>query len=58
MILEFLQVFRTFAQTFYLFTFRFLAFSLILDKLQKTKIETKKAAFLPFLLENVRFCRK
>lgn len=58
MILEFLQVFHTFAQTFYLFTFRFLAFSLILDNLQKTKTDTKKAVFLPFLPENVRFCRK
>lgn len=34
------------------------AFYLILDNLQKTKTDTKKAVFLPFLPENVRFCRK
>lgn len=43
--------FRTFAQTFYLFTFRFLAFILILDKLQKTKTETKKPHFCRFCLK-------
>lgn len=57
-VLEFLQVFRTFAETFYLFTFSLLGFSVILDNLQKTETETKKAAFLPFLPENVPFCRK
>ena len=41
----------TFAETFYLFTFCFFAFSLILDNLQKTKTETKKPYFC-------RFCRK
>lgn len=51
------EFFSTFAETFYLFTFCFFAFSLILDNLQKTKTETK-SRFLPFLLENVRFCRK
>ena len=50
--------FCTFAQTFYLFTFCFFAFSLILDNLQKMKTETKKPLFVVFLLENVRFCRK
>lgn len=45
-------------QTFYLFTFYLFAFSLILDNLQKTETETKKAVFLPFLLKNVPFCRK
>ena len=50
--------FRTFAQTFYLFTFCFFAFSLILDNLQKTKTETKKPIFGVFLPENVPFCRK
>lgn len=43
------EFFCTFAETFYLFTFCFFAFSLILDNLQKMKTETKKAAFLPFL---------
>lgn len=46
-VLEFLQVFRTFAETFYLFTFSFLGFSLILDYLQKTETE-RKIRFLPF----------
>lgn len=41
----------TFAETLYLFTFCFFAFSLILDNLQKTKTETKKPYFC-------RFCRK
>ena len=41
----------TFTETFYLFTFRFFAFSLILDNLQKTKTETKKPIFAVF-------CRK
>ena len=46
---------RTFAQTFYLFTFRFLAFSIILDKLQKTKTETKKPHFCRFCLKTSVF---
>ena len=50
--------FSTFTETFYLFTFYFFAFSLILDNLQKTKTETKKPIFGVFLPENVRFCRK
>lgn len=45
-------------QTYCLFTFRFLAFPFVLIIQKKTKTETKKAAFLPFLPENVRFCRK
>lgn len=45
------EFFSTFAETFYLFTFCFFAFSLILDNLQKMKTETKK----PLL---VCFCRK
>lgn len=47
--------FSTFAQTFYLFTFRFLAFILILDKLQKTKTETKKPHFYHFCLKTPVF---
>ena len=43
--------FRTFAQTFYIFTFCFFAFSLILDNLQKTKTETKKSHFCRFCLK-------
>jgi len=39
----------TFAETFYLFTFCFFAFSLILDNLQKTKTETEKLLFGVFL---------
>ena len=42
---------RTFAQTSYLFTFCFFAFSLILDKLQKMKTETKKPNFRRFCLK-------
>ena len=53
--MEFLQVFRTFAQTSYLFTFCFLAFSLILDKLQKTETETKKTNFCRFCLKTSLF---
>ena len=45
---DFLVVYSTFAQTSYIFTFRFLAFSLILDKLQKTETETKKPHFCSF----------
>ena len=41
----------TFVQTSYLVTFCFLAFSLILDKLQKTKTETKKPHFCRFCLK-------
>ncbi len=52
------EFFSIFAETFYLLTFCFLAFSLILDNLQKTKAETKKPLFVVFLPENVRFCRK
>lgn len=37
-----------FAETFYLFTFRLSAFSLILDNLQKTETETKKPCFCRF----------
>lgn len=48
-VLEFLQVFRTFAETFYLFTFCFFAFSLILDYLQKTETEKKNPLFCRFL---------
>lgn len=40
-----------FAETYYLFTFCFFAFSLILDNLQKTETETKKPHFC-------RFCPK
>ena len=40
----------TFAQTSYLFTLRFLAFSLIVDKLQKTETETKNPNFCRFCL--------
>lgn len=43
--------FSTFSETFYLFTFCFFAFSLILDNLQKTKTETEKPYFC-------RFCPK
>ena len=50
-----LEFFRTFEQTFYLFTFRFLAFILILDKLQKTKAETKKPHFCRFCLKTSVF---
>lgn len=39
----------TFAEMFYLFTFCFFAFSLILDNLQKTKTETEKPLFGVFL---------
>ena len=49
--MEFLQVFRTFAQTFYLFTFPFLVFSFVLIIQKKTKTETKKPHFC-------RFCPK
>lgn len=45
------RVFSTFSETFYLFTFCFFAFSLILDNLQKTKTETEKPYFC-------RFCPK
>ena len=45
----------TFAQTSYLFTFCFLAFSLILDKLQKTKTETKNPYFCRFCLKTSVF---
>ena len=41
----------TFAQTFYLFTFCFFTFSIILDKLQKTKTEAKKPHFCRFCLK-------
>lgn len=41
----------TFAQTFYLFTFCFFAFSLILDNLQKAETETKKPHFCRFCLK-------
>lgn len=41
----------TFTETFYLFTFRFFAFSLILDNLQKTKTETKKPIFAVFAVK-------
>ena len=53
--MDFLQVFSTFAQTSYLFTFCFLAFSLILDKLQKTKTETKNPNFCRFCLKTSLF---
>lgn len=43
--------FSTFVQTFYLFTFCFFAYILILDKLQKTKTETKKPHFYRFCLK-------
>lgn len=52
---EIFQVFRTLAQTFYLFTFRFLAFILILDNLQKTETETKKPLFCRFCLKTSVF---
>ena len=42
--------FSTFAAMYWLFTFSFFAFSLMLDNLQKTKTETKKPYFC-------RFCR-
>ena len=45
----------TFAQTSYLFTFCFLAFSLILDKLQKTETETKNPLFCRFCLKTSVF---
>jgi hypothetical protein len=51
-------LFRTFAQTFYLFTFCFLAFSSAWIIQKKTKAETKKSIFDVFLPENVPFCRK
>lgn len=35
-------------QTFYIFTFHFFAFSLILDNLQKTKTDTKSRIFAVF----------
>ena len=41
----------TFAQTSYLFTFCSFAFSLILDKLQKTKTESKNPHFRRFCLK-------
>ena len=46
---------RTFAKTYYLFTFRFLSFILILDILQKTKTETKKPHFCRFCLKTSLF---
>lgn len=54
-VLEFLQVFRTFAQTFYLFTFRFLAFSHVWIIQQKAKTETKKPHFCRFCLKTSLF---
>lgn len=45
------EFFRTFAQTFYLFTFYFLAFSSVWIVQKKTETETKKPHFC-------RFCRK
>lgn len=42
------RVFSTFAETFYIFTFHFFAFSLILDNLQKTKTDTKSRIFAVF----------
>ena len=44
-----------FAKTSYLITFRFLAFILILDKLQKTKTETEKPHFCRFCLKTSVF---
>ena len=49
--MEFLQVFRTFAQTSYLFTFCFLAFRSVLIFQTQTETETKNPHFC-------RFCRK
>ena len=54
----FLAVSSTFAQTSYLFTFCFLAFRYVLIFQTQTETETKNPLFLPFLPENVRFCRK
>lgn len=42
------RVFSTFAETFYLFTSCFYAFSLILDYLQKTETEKKNPLFAAF----------
>lgn len=42
------EFFSTFTETFYLFTFCFFAFSLILDNLQKMKTETKKPLLVCF----------
>lgn len=42
------RVFSTFAETFYLFTSCFYAFSLILDYLQKTETEKKNQLFAAF----------
>ena len=47
-----------FAQTSYLFTFRFLAFSSVLMFQAQTETEAKNPLFWCFLPENVRFCRK
>lgn len=40
--------FRTFAQTFYLFTFCFLAFSIILENYRKRKQKRKSRIFAVF----------
>lgn len=57
-VLEFLQVFRTLAANVISFYFFVSRFSVRLRNQQKTKTETEKPHFSPFLPENVRFCRK
>ena len=53
--MEFLQVFCIFAQTFYLFTFRFSCLFHIWINQQKTKTETKKPHFCRFCLKTSLF---
>lgn len=47
-----------FAKTSYLITFRFFVRFMFGENSRKRKQKRKKAAFLPFLPENVPFCRK
>lgn len=49
------EFFRTFAQTFYLFTFYFLAFSSVWIVQKKTETETKKPHFCSFCLKTSVF---
>lgn len=45
-------------QTYYLFTFLVSRFSFRFDYSEENENRNEKAVFLPFLPENVRFCRK
>ena len=53
--MEFLQVFSTFAQTSYLFTFCFLAFPSVLIFYTQTETETKNPNFCRFCLKTSLF---